>query len=81
MRGREPCRGVGTGGAEVWDMSQSQTRRIVRASTRLLRDTRGATMVEYAVLLFMILIVAAAVYRQVGKNVRMSGDKTTAAFQ
>jgi len=38
-------------------------------------------MVEYAVLLFMILVVAAAVYRQVGKQVRMSGDKTTAAFQ
>ena len=38
-------------------------------------------MVEYAVLLFMILVVAAAVYRQGGKQVRMSGDKTTAAFQ
>jgi Flp pilus assembly pilin Flp len=37
-------------------------------------------MVEYALLLFMVLVVAAAVYRQVGKNVRMSGDKTAAAF-
>ena len=65
-----------------WDMNRthSSSRREAR-TTRLLRDTRGATMVEYAVLLFMILVVAAAVYRQVGKNVRMSGDKTTAAFQ
>lgn len=55
-------------------------RRTARVA-RLLRDTRGATMVEYAILLFLILVVAAVVYRQVGKDVRMSGDKTTAQFQ
>ena len=70
---------VGTAGAEVWDMTLTKSHS--RKAARLLRDTRGATMVEYAVLLFMILIVATAVYRQVGKQVRMSGDKTTAAFQ
>jgi Flp pilus assembly pilin Flp len=59
----------------------TRTEALRERSSRLLRDTRGATMVEYAILLFLILVVAAAVYRQVGKNVRMSGDKTTAAFQ
>ena len=61
----------------MWDMSRTKALR--ERSTQLLRDTRGATMVEYAILLFLILVVAAAVYRQVGKNVRMSGDKTAAA--
>lgn len=60
-------------------MPRTKPSRSSRA-TRLLRDTRGATMVEYAVLLFLVLVVAAAVYRQVGKNVRMSGDKAAAAF-
>ena len=48
--------------------------------TKLVRDKRGATMVEYAILLFLVLVVAAAVYRQVGKNVRKSGDMTAAQF-
>lgn len=62
-------------------MPRNKHPRRAALATKLLRDTRGATMVEYAVLLFMIIVVAAAVYRQVGKNVRMSGDKATAAFQ
>lgn len=61
-------------------MSRTKPSRSVSRATRLLRDTRGATMVEYAVLLFLVLVVAAGVYRQVGKNVRMSGDKAAAAF-
>ncbi len=48
--------------------------------SRLVRDKRGATMVEYAILLFLVLVVASAVYRQVGKNVRKSGDMTAAQF-
>ncbi len=47
---------------------------------RLVRDRRGATMVEYAILLFLVLVVAAAVYRSVGKKVRESGDMTAQQF-
>ena len=59
----------------------TRTKTLRERAARLLSDTRGATMVEYAILLFLVLVVAATVYRQVGKNVRMAGDKTTAAFQ
>ena len=47
---------------------------------KLLRDQRGATMVEYAILLFLVLVVAAAVYRSVGKKVRQAGDMTAQQF-
>jgi Flp pilus assembly pilin Flp len=47
---------------------------------RLVRDRRGATMVEYAILLFLILVTASAVYKNVGKKTREAGDKTTAQF-
>lgn len=49
-------------------------------SRKLLADQRGATMVEYALLLFVILVVASAVYRSVGKKVRMAGDMTAQQF-
>jgi len=47
---------------------------------RLLADRRGATMVEYALLLFLVLVIAAAVYREVGKKVRQAGDMTAQQF-
>ena len=47
---------------------------------KLVRDQRGATMVEYAILLFLVLVVAAAVYRSVGKKVRQAGDMTAQQF-
>lgn len=37
-------------------------------------------MVEYAILLFLILVLAAAIYKEVGKKVRLAGDKTAVAF-
>jgi Flp pilus assembly pilin Flp len=48
--------------------------------TRLVKDTKGATMVEYAILLFLILVVAAVVYKAVGNKVKDAGDKTQAQF-
>ena len=47
---------------------------------KLLADKRGATMVEYAILLFVILVAASAVYTKIGKNVRMAGDMTRSQF-
>jgi Flp pilus assembly pilin Flp len=47
---------------------------------KLLRDTRGAAMVEYAMLLFLVLVAAAAVYTTVGKGVRKAGDMTAQQF-
>jgi Flp pilus assembly pilin Flp len=46
---------------------------------RLLKtDTRGATMVEYALLLFLVLVTAAAVWHQIGPKVRTAGQNTGA---
>ncbi len=47
---------------------------------KLARDRRGATMVEYAILLFLVLVTASVVYKNVGKKTREAGDKTTAQF-
>lgn len=60
-------------------MSSSRTSKSSRF-TKLLVETRGATMVEYAILLFLILVLAAGIYKEVGKKVRLSGDKTAGAF-
>lgn len=47
--------------------------------TKLIQDKKGATMVEYAILLFLILVIAAVVYKNVGQSV--SGAGTSAANQ
>ena len=41
------------------------------------RRARGVSMVEYALLLVAILIIAAAGFKTLGKNVRMGADKAT----
>jgi Flp pilus assembly pilin Flp len=43
---------------------------------RFIKNRRGATMVEYAVLLVLILVAAAATFKQLGNTVK---DKTKAA--
>lgn len=48
--------------------------------TKLIKDNKGATMVEYAILLFLILVVAAVVYKAVGTKVKDAGTKTEAQF-
>lgn len=48
---------------------------------KLWHDRRGTTMVEYAMLLFLVLVIAAAVFRVVGKDTRQAGDMTAAQFQ
>jgi Flp pilus assembly pilin Flp len=46
----------------------------------LVHDKKGATMVEYAILLFLILVIAAAVYRSVGSNVSGAGSSASQQF-
>ena len=48
---------------------------------RFVRDRRGATMVEYAILLFLILVIAAVVYKSVGKSVSTAGTSAAQQFQ
>jgi len=48
--------------------------------TKLIQDKRGATMVEYAILLFLILVIAAVVYKNVGSSVKMAGSQTAQQF-
>ncbi len=46
----------------------------------LLRDSRGATMVEYALMLFLILVVAAVAVQTLGKTARTGVDEATGEF-
>ena len=39
-------------------------------------SSRGATMVEYALLLFLVLVTAGAVWHQIGPKVRDAGQRT-----
>jgi len=50
-------------------------------ASQLLKDKKGATMVEYAILLFLILVIAAAVYNTLGKSVCAAGQSATNQFQ
>jgi len=47
---------------------------------RLLRGTRGASMVEYALLLFLILVMAFLAFQTLGKSTRQATDKATMTF-
>lgn len=40
------------------------------------KKARGASMVEYGLLLFAIIIAAAAAVRKIGPKIRESGDKS-----
>jgi Flp pilus assembly pilin Flp len=48
--------------------------------TKLIQDKRGATMVEYAILLFLILVIAAVVYKSVGQSVSGAGQSAASQF-
>jgi Flp pilus assembly pilin Flp len=53
----------------------------VRGSIRrLVRNRRGATMVEYAVLLVLILVAAAATFRTLGAGVGKGAASAEKAF-
>ncbi len=45
-----------------------------------LHDTRGATVVEYALMLLLILVVAAAAVTTLGKTSRSGIDHATGSF-
>lgn len=44
---------------------------------KFLKDTKGATMVEYALMLFAVLIVAAVAMKSIGPKVSQAGQSTT----
>ena len=48
--------------------------------TKLIKDKRGATMVEYAILLFLILVLAAIVYKSLGSSVSGAGGSAVTQF-
>jgi len=47
---------------------------------RLVADSRGASMVEYALMLFLILVVASAAITVLGKTTRFGTDSATEGF-
>lgn len=47
----------------------------------MLRDRRGVGVAEYALLLFLVIAMAAVVFRYMGKNVKHAGNKTEEQFQ
>jgi Flp pilus assembly pilin Flp len=42
----------------------------------LLAKTRGATMVEYALLIIAIMVLAAVAYKNLGKQVQKNAEKS-----
>jgi Flp pilus assembly pilin Flp len=52
----------------------------ISAIRQLANDTKGATMVEYALMLFLILVVAAVAVKALGKTVSTSTTAASAAF-
>jgi Flp pilus assembly pilin Flp len=51
-----------------------------RSLRQLGKDTRGATMVEYALMLFLILVVAALAVKTLGAKVSSSVSAATGSF-
>ena len=44
---------------------------------KFLKDSKGASMVEYALLLFAVLLIAAAAIKSIGPRVAAAGTSTT----
>jgi Flp pilus assembly pilin Flp len=53
---------------------------ILRTAREFAKDTRGATMVEYALMLFLILVCAALAVRTLGTTVSSHINTTTNSF-
>ncbi len=47
---------------------------------KLAKDTKGATMVEYAIMLFLILVVAAVAIKALGKTTTNAVQSADQAF-
>jgi hypothetical protein len=47
----------------------------------MLRDRRGVGVAEYALMLFLVVAMAAVVFRYMGKSVKHAGNKTEEQFQ
>jgi Flp pilus assembly pilin Flp len=52
----------------------------ISAIRQLAQDTKGATMVEYALMLFLILVVAAAAVKTLGSKVNTAVGSASTAF-
>jgi Flp pilus assembly pilin Flp len=48
---------------------------------QLAKDTKGATMVEYALMLFLILVICAALITKLGKSTNDAYDKANTTLQ
>jgi Flp pilus assembly pilin Flp len=48
--------------------------------SKLIKDKKGATMVEYAIMLFLILVIAAAIYKSLGSSVSGAGSSAINQF-
>jgi Flp pilus assembly pilin Flp len=60
-------------------MRRSKEQTVMTKSHKLLvkaKKVRGASMVEYGLLLFAVIIAAAAAVRQIGPKIRAAGDKS-----
>jgi Flp pilus assembly pilin Flp len=57
-------------------------KKLAKISTirQLVNDTRGATMVEYALMLFLILVVAAVAVKSLGTKVSSTTTAASTAF-
>ena len=61
-------------------MAAGDVRERPGAFAALVRDRRGATMVEYALMLFLILVVAAVAVKALGSTVKTSVGAASSQF-
>jgi|CXWL01.1.fsa_nt_gi Flp pilus assembly pilin Flp len=48
---------------------------------RMFKKARGATMVEYALLIVAVMLLAAVAYRKLGSKVSEAADKSTSELE
>ena len=48
--------------------------------TKLIKNNKGATMVEYAILLALILVIAAAMFKTLGSSVNTAAKDANSKF-
>lgn len=60
------------------NLFQGQVRKTVR---RYIKNERGATMTEYAMVLFAVLVVAAGLFKTMGGKVNTGAEKAGSLLQ
>lgn len=53
----------------------------MKKASQLVKKNRGATMVEYALLIIAVMVLAAVAYKNLGRQVQQNAERSTSALQ